>query len=103
MKAFGTRLLLSGAIVATGLVGTATAAQAAPTGCVLTPDSRTDGASVQCSSGTGQVRVVVECTVFRPGDPISTLRFGPWVNVGQRSSQNCPGGPRLTDDFFEVR
>jgi hypothetical protein len=104
MKALTWRLLLGTAVVAVGLVSGATAAQAAPTGCRLETGVPSEGASVRCTSGTGQVRVVIECIVGKPGaDPIITQRNGAWVGVGATSSAACSGVTGLYDAWFETR
>jgi hypothetical protein len=104
MNTHVSRLLVGAAVVAAGVLGSATAAQAVPTGCSFLSGQPADTAAVRCTSGTGEVRVVIECTIFPPGrDPISTTRFGPWVGVGSTSSADCRGGPVLTDRWYEVR
>ncbi|MGN9911249.1 hypothetical protein ACTMTJ_27200 [Phytohabitans sp. LJ34] len=104
MRTRVSRLLLGSAVVAAGVLGTASAAHAVPTGCSFLTGQPADTAAVQCTSGTGEVRVVVECTIFPPGrDPISTLHLGRWVGVGAISRAECRGGPVLTDRWFEVR
>jgi hypothetical protein len=104
MKSLARSILVSTGMVAIGLLGSATAAQAAPTGCTLETGVPSDGARVRCTSGSGEVRVMVECLLIKPGgDPITTTRPGPWVGVGATSSTTCSGGPRLSDAWYEVR
>jgi hypothetical protein len=104
MKTLAVRLVLGTAIVVIGLVGGGAAAQATPTGCTLQTGVPSDGAQVRCTSGTGEVRVVIECIVTPAGrDPIITQRSGAWVGVGATSSAACTGGPRLYEAWFEVR
>lgn len=102
MKAL-VRLLLSSTVVAAGLVGGATAAQAAPTGCAVETGVPADGARARCTAGTGQVRVGISCLVRKPGNPFEVIHYGPWVGVGAYSSQSCAGGPTLVDAWFETR
>jgi hypothetical protein len=90
-------------MVAIGLLGSANAAQAAPSGCTLEVGAPADGARVRCSSGTGEVRVMLQCIVLKPGDPIINDRPGPWVGVGATSSTTCAGGPQLYEAWYEVR
>jgi hypothetical protein len=97
------RLLLGTTVVAAGLVGGASAVQAAPTGCNLEIGVPSDGARVKCTSGTGEVRVGITCLVMKPGDPFEVNHYGGWVGVGAFSSQACGGGPRLVDAWYETR
>jgi hypothetical protein len=97
------RLLLGTTVVAAGLVGGATAAQAAPTGCTLQTGVPADGARARCTSGTGEVRVGISCLVLKPGDPFEVTHHGPWVGVGAYSAQSCAGGPVLADAWIETR
>lgn len=103
MKTLAWRLLVSAAVVTTGVLGTATAAQALPADCQVQVGTPADGATVWCARGTGEYRAAVECLVMKPGDPFSTFRYGPWVNIQAYSSIDCPGGPRLVDAWYEVR
>lgn len=97
------RLLVGTAVVATGVLGGATAAHAVPTGCQVKTGLPGDKAEAWCTSGTGSVRVAIECTIFPPGrDPISTYKYGKWVAVGAKSSQVCTGGPIVTDAWYEL-
>jgi hypothetical protein len=102
MKAL-VRLLLSTIVVTTGLVGGATAVQAAPSGCTLETGVPADGARVRCTSGTGEARVGISCLVRKPGDPFEVIHYGAWVGVGAYSSQTCAGGPTLVDAWYETR
>ena len=104
MKTFVRRSLLVTAVVSAALVGGGTAAPAAPSGCTLREGVPVDGASVRCSSGSGEVRVVIECRLSKPGgDPVFATRNGPWVGVGATSSATCTGAPVRSDAWFEVR
>jgi hypothetical protein len=103
MKALVPRLLLGTALVAAGVLGGASAAQAAPTGCALEIGTPNDGARVKCTSGTGEVRVGIECLVMKPGDPFTVVHHGAWVGVGAYSSAACGGGPVLSDAWYETR
>jgi len=103
MRTLARRLLLGTAIVSVGVLGTATAAQAAPANCTLTVGVPTDGAKVRCTSGTGEYRVVLECIALKPGDPVIARRPGPWVAIQGTSSNTCSGPPSLYEAWYEVR
>jgi hypothetical protein len=104
MITFASRLLLGAAVVTTGLLATPVAAQAALTGCTLKSGLPNDTVTARCTSGTGQVRAVVECAVFPPGrDPVITQNEGAWVGVGETSTTSCPGGPIVWDAWYELR
>jgi hypothetical protein len=77
---------LSALVAAGALLGTASAATAAPTGCSVSFGS--NFAQSQCTGGTGEHRVVMQQQHFLPGvGPI--LCVGPWVPVGSVSFTNC--------------
>ncbi|MCA2219285.1 hypothetical protein [Jidongwangia harbinensis] len=104
MKSLVRAVLVGTGIVVAGLLGSANAAQAVPSGCNLQVGVPADGAQVRCSSGTGEVRVRIQCILTKPGgDPIINDRNGAWVGVGSTSSVNCPGGPTLYEAWYEVR
>jgi hypothetical protein len=97
MKRPITRTLLVTALAALTVTGTASAAEAEPTGCTLRPVTR--GAQVSCTGGTGFVRAGVECIVKNEFDNIS---YGPWVGVGEVSKAVCGGGGRVADYWYDV-
>ncbi|MGN9909957.1 hypothetical protein ACTMTJ_20625 [Phytohabitans sp. LJ34] len=102
MKVFA-RLLLGTALVAAGLTGGATAAQAAPGNCTMqTFGEPPRGARVSCASGTGFVRIVIDCVSGPAIDPVRTTIFGPWVGVGGVSSAVCPPGALLERSRFQL-
>ena len=96
------RLLLGTALVAAGLAGSATAAQAVPGNCTtqITGNPAT-GAWVSCASGTGGVSVVIDCGPAV--GPVTMRIFGPWVGVGKVSAAICPAGTRLKANTYQLR
>ena len=76
--------VLSATIIGAAVLGGATAAQAAPSDCVvLKPDN---GVDVICHGGTGTYRGVVRCDRNNLPD---YNRYGPWVTPGNWSSAWC--------------
>jgi hypothetical protein len=84
------------AVFATALVGvTATAAQAAPTGCggatYVSWDGSVEGGMARCMGGTGHVRVRVYCTSNPATGYPYVWATGPWVPVPTHTSyKDCP-------------
>ena len=96
----GTALLA--AVVGAGLTIGATRAEAVPSGCSSSLSGKTTTA--RCTSGTGEVRAVIECYVTPPGrDPVYSTIHGPWVGVGASSSASCGGGSRVYEYWHELR
>jgi hypothetical protein len=89
------RLTGAGLIAATTVLGPATAAQAAPTGCsawTLGTD-----AFASCTGGTGTVRAHVWCSSVW-GD--ETARLGGAVPPGQTSVAKCPPTWQVQDWWY---
>lgn len=72
------------ALIAAGIVGAATGAQAAPTGCSITRSYA--GASTTCTAGTGEQRATAQACSAIWGCTVSQNFYGPWVGVGGTST-----------------
>lgn len=84
---------LAGAIV----LGGASAAQAAPTGCVVS--TLGNGVDVFCSGGSGKYRGVVRCDRNNLPD---YNRYGPWVTSGNWSSAWCNSSDRAFNHSMQT-
>lgn len=94
------RLVMAGAAVTGALAFTATAQAetAAPANVAPSPAAvdalsnctlkgwLLNGASVKCTTGSGSVRVGLECELL---DGSSKVIYGPWVGVNQTSTADC--------------
>lgn len=81
---------LSGLLLATAtVVGSGTAAHAAPQGC--STSQTLQSASSICTSGTGEHRVAVWALNQITGATGGQTFFGPWVPAGVTSSVTVPG------------
>jgi hypothetical protein len=78
------RLVASTVLAGAAVLGGATAAHAAPSGCVVS--NLDNGVDVFCSRGTGKYRGVVKCDKNNWPD---YTRYGPWVTAGNWSSAWC--------------
>jgi hypothetical protein len=95
------RLLMGTAMVAAGLAGSATAAQAVPTNCSLQAGVPSNGASASCRAGTGLVRVVIGCS-GPASDPVLRYFAGPWVGIGAVSEAVCRPSARFTSATLQL-
>ena len=85
-RRFATTVTLSALLAAGTLLGTTSAASAAPTNCTLTYGS--NWAQSLCTGGTGEHRVNMLQRHFDPtAGPI--LCQGPWAPVGTPSYTTC--------------
>jgi hypothetical protein len=84
-------------LVGAAVLGVATAAHAAPSGCAVSTLS--NGVDVFCSHGTGTYRGVVRCDVNNWPD---YNRYGPWVTPGNWSSSWCDSGDRAYNQAMQI-
>lgn len=80
------RLGVIGAVIAAGVLVPTGVAQAAPTGCSITPAQWS--ASAKCTGGTGTVTAHVMCSDWYNGGEFR--RSGRAVPPGQVSTATCP-------------
>lgn len=87
------RRLLISLLIAIPLLAVPGIAQAAPGGCSTSYAyaDRLNGGYGYCQYGTGRYYVTIRCT----HNGAYYNKYGPWVNVGQRSYAFCnyPGDP----------
>ncbi|MDI5939688.1 hypothetical protein ABUL04_02935 [Micromonospora harpali] len=95
-----TRMVAVTALVAGGLVGTGTAAQAAPTNC--NSSTLANGYWVFCGSGSGEYRAAITC--WYNNGASSRNRFGPWRLAGALPSEvSCTSSEELGGYWIEKR
>ena len=68
-------------------------------GCAIShPGPRS--VAVQCAGGSGQVRVVADCVLRKPGFEQDWTEYGPWVPAARTSSVTC--GNTQPDGWYEI-
>ncbi len=94
------RVLTLTAVLAGGLVGMSSAAQAAPTSC--DEHAIFNGYYVYCGRGTGEYRAHVRC--YRNHGNDYTDRNGPWRRPnGLHSEVSCRTGEEMADARTQKR
>ncbi|MFI0366276.1 hypothetical protein ACH35V_00270 [Actinomadura sp. 1N219] len=78
---------------ATALVGTASSASAAPTGCSVVNGG--NFAESTCTGGTGEHRAIMRQQHFNPAVGVIACE-GPWVPVGAVSRAPCSSHPVIS-------
>ncbi|TMQ96169.1 hypothetical protein ETD83_21615 [Actinomadura soli] len=78
---------------ATALVGTASSASAAPTGCSVVNGG--NFAESRCTGGTGEHRALMRQQHFNPAVGVIACE-GPWVAPGAVSRAPCAGYPVIS-------
>ena len=91
------RIVASTVLASTVVLGGATAAHAAPSGCVVSTLS--NGVDVFCSKGSGKYRGVVRCDVNNGFD---YNRYGAWVTAGNWSSAWCNSDDRAFNQSMQT-
>ena len=92
------RIGVSAVLVAATTLGTATTADATPSGCQVVPSDQ--HVTVICTSGSGEYRAYTRCDRNNWPD---YNRYGRWVGLRQISSATCDAGHRAFNQGLQTR